>query len=558
MLAGELSVPELVARVLIQRGYGTPDTARQYLRPSLGDLVDPFRMRGMRVAAGRLREAIGRGDRILLYGDYDVDGTSSIVILKKALEIAGAPADFHVPHRLRDGYGMRPEVIQEAAARGTRLIISVDTGIRAGEVVRLAGELGMDVIITDHHLPDASLPPALAVLNPNQPGCDYPNKSLCGAGVAFKLVEALLIELGLPQARRWRLAESFLKMVAIATVADVVPLTGENRVIVKHGLDGLQRTPNPGLRSLLDVAGLEPGQRPTAGQVAFRIAPRINAAGRMASAGEVIELFLTGDPARARQLASQLHELNRDRQQTETDILTAALDECESLPVSDDQRGLVFAGDGWHRGVVGIVASRLVERFHRPVFVLGIDTERGEAQGSGRSIPPFHLLDSLESMADLFSRFGGHRQAAGVALPLDRLDEFRRRFNDYACRHLSPDDLCAQYDVDAVASVADLNQESVVHLMGMAPFGFGNPAPLLAILAADVRGEPELMKEKHLRVRLGQNGRWLVCKGWNWADRIDRLRGPRLDVAVTLEDDSFWGWSAILKDVRPVAGAASS
>ncbi|MFN7923183.1 MAG: single-stranded-DNA-specific exonuclease RecJ [Bryobacteraceae bacterium] len=549
-VARDLRIAPLVARILVRRGYGDSDSANAFLRPTLANLLDPYSMRGMRDAAGRLREAIARGEHILLYGDYDVDGTSSIVILKKALELAGASADFHVPHRLRDGYGMRPEVIREAAERGTKLIVSVDTGIRANEVVRLAGELGIDVIVTDHHLPESELPPAFAVLNPNQPGCEYRNKELCGAGVAFKLVQALLRELGMPEARQTKLAESFLKLVAIATVADVVPLTGENRVIVKHGLDGLERTPNHGLRELLNVAGLA-GARPTAGQVAFRVAPRINAAGRMASARDVIEMFLTQDPERAKQLASQLHDLNTDRQQTEADIVAAALEDTVANPVTDERRGLVFSGVGWHRGVVGIVASRMVERFHRPVFVLGIDEEKGEAVGSGRSVRGFHLLDALESMPELFVKFGGHKQAAGVTLPIANLSEFNRRFNEYACERIPADELRAQHEIDAVVSVPELHEESVSHLMALSPFGFGNPAPLLAVLDAQVGGVPEIMKEKHLKLRVGQQGRWLTCKGWNWAERAEQVRGPRLDVAVTVEDDAYWGWSATLKDARP-------
>ena len=274
-------------------------------------------MRGMDVAVERLRQAIERQDPILLYGDYDVDGTTSIVILKKALDLLNARAEFHVPHRLRDGYGMRAEVIEAAAAKGVKLIVSVDTGIRATEVVRQARELGIDVIVTDHHLPDAELPPALAVLNPNRSDCDYPEKHLCGAGVTFKLIQALFAASPFPRDRQLRLLDSFLKMVAIATIADIVPLSGENRVIVRRGLAGLRQVRNPGLRALIGVSGLTDGVPPSTHQVGFRIAPRINAAGRMDSALDVIDLFLTEDAERARQLASQLDVLNRERQEAE-------------------------------------------------------------------------------------------------------------------------------------------------------------------------------------------------------------------------------------------------
>jgi single-stranded-DNA-specific exonuclease len=313
-----LGIGAPAARLLWSRGFRDPEKARRFLEPSLDDLHDPLLMAGMKAAVARLHTAIERKEKILLYGDYDVDGTSAVVILKKGIELLGGTALFHVPHRLRDGYGMRNEVVEEAAAAEVTLIVSVDTGIRANDVVRHAAGFGIDVIVTDHHLPEAELPPAIAVLNPNRIDCGYPEKNLCGAGVALKLLQAIFHSFGVQEARRARLLESFLKIVAIATVADVVPLTGENRVIVKLGLAGLRQVNNAGLRALLDVSGLPEGESPSAGQVAFRVAPRINAAGRMASAKDVIELFLTNDEVRARVLAGQLHDLNKHRQETES------------------------------------------------------------------------------------------------------------------------------------------------------------------------------------------------------------------------------------------------
>ncbi|MBK5295314.1 MAG: single-stranded-DNA-specific exonuclease RecJ, partial [Acidobacteriia bacterium] len=484
-LAAALGVSGLVARILARRGMLRVEEAREFLAPDLRLLHAPGLMKGMEAAVRRLMGAIERREKILLYGDYDVDGTSSVVILKKALELCGASADYHVPHRLKDGYGMRPEVIEQAASIGTQLIVSVDTGIRAVDVVEQARELGIDVIITDHHLPEEALPPALAVLNPNQPGCGYPEKNLCGAGVAFKLVQGLIAALRMPEARVRRLTESFLKLVAIATVADVVPLTGENRVIVKHGLNGLSRTSNPGLRALLSVAGFEPGSAVTAGQVAFRVAPRMNAAGRMASARDVIELFMTEDEGEARRLAAGMHELNQDRQQTESEMVERILQQCVEQPVTDAMAALVFAGEGWHRGVVGIVASRIVERFHRPVFVLGIDAETALAQGSGRSIPAFHLLEALESMGELFTKFGGHRQAAGLTVGAGDVDEFRRRLNAYAVERLAPSDFVAQLEIDAEVRLSELTGVAVAEVLGLGPFGYGNPAPM--VMARGVR-----------------------------------------------------------------------
>ena len=557
-LSRALGIRLPAARVLCARELTDPDAARRFLRPSLADLHPPGALRGIEQAVARLRSAIALGQRILIYGDYDVDGTTSVVILTKAIEMAGGAASFFVPHRLRDGYGMRSEVVEKAATEGVKLIISVDTGIRAAEVVRRANELAIDVIITDHHLPEAELPAALAVLNPNRPDCGYPDKNLCGVGVAFKLVQALFASLDWPPARRQRVTESFLKLVAIGTVADVVPLMGENRIIVKYGLGGLGQVHNPGLRALLDVAGFSGGRLPSSTDVAFRIAPRINAAGRMDTANAVIEMFLTGDPERARVLAQQLHTLNGERQLAEAEVTQQIVEECARVPVGDDQRALVFVADNWHRGVLGIVASRLVERFHRPVFVLSRNPDDGLAQGSGRSIRPFHLLEALEAMPDLFERFGGHRQAAGLTLASDKIDAFRSRFNDYAAARLSLADLAPELEIDALLEFREIDERSVAEVLSLAPFGCGNPAPLFAALDVEVAGPPAVMKEKHLRIMLRQNGRTLSLKAWNFAARACELpAGARVDVAFTLEDDNYAAarglpaWGAVLRDCRP-------
>ena len=564
-LAAQLSVQPLVGNVLVNRGFTDSAAARDFLYPALELLHDPFLMRDMETAVTRLLRAIETAEPILLYGDYDADGTSSIVVLKKALGILGSHADFHIPHRLNDGYGMRSEIIERAAASGVRLIVSVDTGIRATDVVRYANSIGIDVIVTDHHLPEAELPPALAVLNPNRRDCSYPDKHLCGAGVTLKLVQALLARSALSQARQAALLDSFLKPVAIATVADIVPLTGENRVIVQRGLSGLRSVRNHGLRALLSVAGFDEGDCPSAHQVAFRLAPRINAAGRMATARDVIELFLTEDVTRARTLAEQLDVLNRERQQVETEVVEAILKQCEAGAAEHDSAALVFSGSGWHLGVLGIVASRLVERFCRPVFVLSdaAGRETGDKpclSGSGRSIPAFHLLEALESMPNLFTRFGGHRQAAGVMLRCDHLEEFRRRFGDLAGRALTSDDLRPQYNVDAEASFTDVTELCVKQVLTLGPFGFGNPAPVFLACGAEVAGPFKPSADaKHLTVPLRHNGRLLVCKAWNFGDRADLFApGAKLDVLFQIEDDLFsrkrgyGSWCVVVKDAKSV------
>jgi single-stranded-DNA-specific exonuclease len=552
-LAAALQITLPAARVLCHRGLADPDAAARFLRPSFDDLLDPLTLRDMAKAVERLRQAILAREKILIYGDYDVDGTTSVVLLTKTIELAGGAADFHVPHRLKDGYGMRPEVVERAAAEGVRLIVSVDTGIRAAEVVRRASELGIDVIVTDHHLPEAELPPALAVLNPNRPDCLYVEKNLCGAGVAFKLAQALMATLDWPAEKVRRIAESLLKMAAIATVADVVPLTGENRVIVKHGLDGLHTVRNPGLRALLDVAGFSE-VAPSARQVAFQIAPRMNAAGRMDTAKAVVEMFLTTDAARARDLAKQLHDQNAERQLVEAGIRET----CEGMAVDEAAAALVYYADDWHRGVLGIVASRLVERLRRPVFVLSRNPEDGLAQGSGRSIPAFHLLDALESMPELFVKFGGHAHAAGVTLDVVNVEEFRRRFNEYACARLTADDFLSRVEVDAVVELREITERAIEDVFSLAPFGHGNPAPMFAAMNVEVAGPPVVMKEKHLRVAVKQNGRTITLKAWNFAHRAGEFTaGARVDVAFQLEEDAYSaargypGWAAMLKDVRP-------
>ena len=566
-LQQHLGIERAVAAILSHRGYSDPSAAREFLSSKLTALEDPFLMRDMEAALTRVMRAIKDRERILLYGDYDVDGTSSIVVLKKAVEILGGVADFFIPHRLRDGYGMRNDVIERAAGSGVRLIVSVDTGIRANDVVRHAKARGIDVIVTDHHLPDVELPPAVAVLNPNRPDCSYPNKQLCGAGVTFKLVQAMLSRSTLPPERQAALLDSFLKPVAIATVADIVPLVGENRIIVRRGLSGLSRVRNAGLRALLAVAGFDDGETPSAHQVAFRLAPRINAAGRMASASDVIELFLTADEARARSLAEQLDVLNRERQQVETEIVETILRRCEEDgALADGKSALVFSGRAWHPGVLGIVASRLVERFSRPVFVLSdalnVDESEGpHLGGSGRSIPAFHLLEALESMPQLFRKFGGHRQAAGLTLHAKNLTEFQQRFDAFAASKLSAEDMRPSHFVDAQVAFRELSERCIQQVFSLGPFGFGNATPTFCATGIEVAGPPKVLKEdKHFSVALRHDGRTLFAKAWNFGQHRELLQqGTKLDVLFQIEDDPFSrkrgyaGWCLSLKDVRPSA-----
>lgn len=557
-LVSSLDITRVTAQVLAGRGFREPEAARRFLHPSLDDLHDPFRLAGLAKALERIKHAIANRERVLLYGDYDVDGTTSLVMLRKAIELAGHQAAIEVPNRLREGYGLHVPVVERAAEQGVRLLVSLDTGIRAHQALRRARELGLDAIVVDHHLPDRELPPALAIINPHQPGCHYPDKDLCAAGLTFKLVQALFRSLGWSPERQRRMLVSFLKVAAIGTVADVAPLVGENRVIVKYGLEGLRSVRNLGLRELLRVAGFSEGEAISAGHVAFRLAPRLNAAGRMADALEVVNLLMTEDPEEARQIAARLHGLNRQRQDAELEIMQQVFEQCLRTPPTAEQAALVFSAPEFHQGVVGIVAARLVERFHRPVFVLREDPAEGIAEGSGRSIPAFHLLEALEAMPDLFLRYGGHRQAAGVVLPLERVEEFRRRLNRFAATRLKPEDLRPCLQLEAHVRLSDLTDRTAAELLALAPFGCGNPSPVLGVMDAEVAAPPTILKQRHLRFALRQGEASLQVKAWDFAERLAEVQpGARVDAAITIEPDPYSagrggpGWSATLRDLRP-------
>jgi len=457
-------------------------------------------MMGLSVAVDRLDAAIAHKEPILIYGDYDVDGTMAVIILKTAIELCGGAADFHVPHRIREGYDMRDDVIERAAAAGIRLIISVDMGIRAFAPAETAQRLGVDLIVTDHHLPGPDgVPKAWAVVNPNQAGCEYPYKQLCGAGVAFKLAQGLM-QRRLDAKDHNKLLLSFLKLVAIATIADAVPLTGENRVFASLGLDALRRAVNPGLKALLEVAQISASRPPTSVEVAFRVAPRINAAGRMDVARDVIELFSVKDALRARELAAKLDQLNTDRQEEERRILKAVEERFTGDPALCDAYCIVVDGDGWHRGVIGITATRVVERYNRPTVVIAREGE--EAFGSGRSIPAFHLLGAIESCHDLFSRYGGHAHACGFAMPAANVEELRVRLDAFARTRLTPADFDPVLDLDAELWLGEITPELFQALRLLEPYGVGNPEPVFAARGVQLKAPPRILKDKHVKLKL--------------------------------------------------------
>jgi single-stranded-DNA-specific exonuclease len=503
---------------------------------------DPLRMLGMQAAVERVEAAIARREPILLYGDYDVDGTTAVVLLKTTIEMLGGVVCFHVPHRLREGYGLQSAVLETAYAEGVRLVITVDTGMRAFGEAETAQRLGLDLIITDHHLAQAddALPFALAILNPNQQRCGYPEKSLCGAAIALKLAQALL-ERHDAELARTKLLPSFLKMAAIATIADAVPLRGENRVIAALGLRELRRPVGAGLRALFAAAQLDPSTKPiTSFDVAFRLAPRINAAGRMDVASEIIELFCTRDAGRASELANKLEALNRERRETEARALAAIEDRLAKDAELADARLVVVDGDGWHRGVIGILASRVVERTAKPALVISV--EDGVARGSGRSVDGFQLLEAIETCADLFTRFGGHAFAVGFALPAASLPELKRRLAACAAERLAAREPERVLNIHAELPLHQITAVLAGWLRKLEPLGHGNPEPIFVARNAQVMSAPRIMKERHLRLELAQDEGTGAMRavGWDMAARSAELaiaKGSRVDVAYRIREN---------------------
>jgi single-stranded-DNA-specific exonuclease len=602
-LRGVANAGHILAPLLVRRGITDAEAANNFLSPSLSHLHAPERMMGLRAAVDRIDAAIERKEPILIYGDYDVDGTMAVIILKTAIELCGGCADFHVPHRIREGYGMRDDVIERAAALGIRLIISVDMGIRAFAPAETAHRLGVDLIVTDHHLPGPDgVPNALAVVNPNQKGCEYPYKQLCGAGVAFKVAQGLM-QRRLDANLQNKLLMSFMKVVAIATIADAVPLTGENRVFASLGLDALRKAVNPGLKALLEVAQISSKRPPTCGEVGYRIAPRINAAGRMDVARDVIELFSAKDPVRARELAAKLDHLNSDRQEEERRILRAVDERFTSDPTLCDAYCIVVDGEGWHRGVIGITATRVVERYNRPAVVISRDGD--EAFGSGRSIRAFHLLEAIESCGGLFSRYGGHSHACGFAMPSANVADLRARLDAFARTRLTPADFDPILDLDAELDLTEITPQLFQALELLEPYGMGNPEPVFAARGVQLAAPPRILKDKHvkLKVRAGAESRELSAAailatprchpdgaaisreekaaavaegypnrdhvrskitfdalGWHMAERMQQtplLAGDSIDVAFTIGNNDhpeYGGLELSLRDVKAVHG----
>jgi len=547
-LAGQLNIPEPLAAILVQRGLGAPDLAKAFLRPDLERLSDPLAWADMARAVALVAGVVRAGTPILVHGDYDVDGQCATALLTRVLRSVGGRVHGFVPHRLRDGYDFGPAGLAEAQRVGAGLIITCDCGISAVEAVRAARAAGIEVVITDHHLPGDELPPASAVLDPRRPDCASTDKNLCGAGVAFKLAQALGPALGASP----NLPLHFLDYVALATVADVVPLTGENRILVRHGLKMLSDSRWTGLCALVEAAGLA-GRPVKSGHVGFILAPRLNAAGRIGEPADGLRLLLADDPAAAAAIARELETLNARRQALDQRILDEAVELAEATLRPED-RALVLAADGWHPGVIGIVASRLVERYGRPAFLIGWDGDSG--RGSGRSIAGFDLHRALHRVGSHLEKYGGHHMAAGFTIRRPCYESFRVAFLDVARELLGPDDLVPAQRVDLELPLGLVSEELEKLMRYLEPCGPGNPAPVFGVRGARAVGARRV-GTNHLRFTLDDGSGVLPAIGFQWADVVpDAWLAQPLDVAFRLERDEWQGRTTLQARVASLAPSA--
>jgi len=549
-LAEGLEIHPLLAAILSGRGIADPESARRFLNPSLADMIDPALMKGMAAAVERLTAARLRNEPVCVYGDFDVDGITGTALLVSFLRRAGFTCGYFIPNRFDDGYGLKIEALERIIASGATLILSVDCGITAIDEALHCRSRGVDLIIVDHHSPGDSIPEAVSVLNPLQPGCAYPFKALAGVGVAFNLLVALRAALraeGLfssgngPDLREW------LDLVALGSIADVVPLTGQNRMYAAYGLRLLSNSVKPGIQALKRVAGL--AAEVNCGHVGFRLAPRLNAAGRMESAVPGVELLLSSDPAESQRVAEELDAANAERQNIERSIFDDAVAQVESSGGMPERRSIVLASHSWHQGVIGIVASRLVERYHRPTILIALG-EHGAAKGSGRSIPGFHLLDAIRGCAGHLERFGGHRYAAGIGLAADNVAGFAAAFEAESGRILGDTELVPRLEIDVEVWPEDLTRELAQELKRLEPFGAGNPEPVLVMRGLTVT-ERRVVGEGHLRLRLSSGNRSFGAIAFRMAERD--TAGP-IDVAFFPEMNEWNGSSSLqlrIKDLRP-------
>ena len=547
-LKKEFNTSEIIAKVLANRGIESLKSSHNFFNPSNDQLHDPFIMKNMDIAVDRISKNIQNQKPILIFGDYDVDGTTGASLLYLGLKDLNAIVEYYIPHREKEGYGLSTGGIDYAQSIGADLLITCDCGINAFKPVDDAADQGIDVIITDHHIPDKKLPNAYAVLNPKQKGCEYPFKGLCGCGVAFKLISALSEQSEIEQ----NLGLNYLDLVALATSADMVPILDENRVLVHCGLDQLEESNSPGIHQLLVQTGLV-GESLNVGKLVFGLAPKINAAGRMGDANRTVELLTTSDKNRAEELASILVRENKRRQLIQEDIVNDAIRQVYAQVDLENSKVVIVGSKGWHPGVIGIVASRIKDEFSRPAIVIAFD-EDGIGKGSARSIPKLDLYDALAYASKFLEGFGGHPMAAGLTVLEDRFENFKSLFLRNVNKILSDDDLISVISIDGEMELKDINPRFMRFLEKLGPFGPGNMRPKFMSRNLQVSGQPRLMgKGEHIRFIVSQNGRNYPAVGFKLSSHYeDLIRGVPIDLAYVVEVNEWQGQSNIQLNVRDI------
>lgn len=531
-----LGIKHLTASLLVSRGLSNPDDADEFLNPQLTSLIDPFKLKDMDKAIARIKDAILENQQVTIYGDYDADGVSATTILMRLFKEIGQKVNYYIPNRLKGGYGLSTDTVSEIANDGTKLLITVDCGINSIEEVTLARDLGMDVIITDHHEVGNELPPAVAIINPKRPDCEYPFKELAGVGVAFKLAWALAKELsqGDKVSTKYReFLKNMLGIVALGTITDVVPLLEENRILAKWGLDAMTSAGNAGLHALIESCGLR-DRKLTSHEVAFKMGPRLNAAGRLGDASLCVELLITESFEQALNIAAELEIKNKERQAMGNKTLEEARNFITSNNEFDSEMGVVLAKEGWHQGVIGIVASRLVEEFHRPTVLISV--ENGEGRGSGRSVPDFNIYTLLQECSHLLTSFGGHNCAAGLAIKEENIEEFQATFNKLAAQRISRKDLTNILNIDASTDLDQLTHAQMIELMKLEPFGHSNSEPIFEVKGIQIGGRPKVIgsKGQHISFYAKQNNVSFRAVGFGHADKFNMLNGnDYYDIAFT-------------------------
>jgi single-stranded-DNA-specific exonuclease len=554
-LADETSLQSNIVKILLNRGLDTPETIQRFLHPELTDLKDPFEMVGMEAGIDRLTVALYENEKILIYGDYDVDGITATSLLYMVLNKLGANADFYLPNRLTEGYGLSKEGIDLAKEQGVSLIVTVDTGITAVEEIKYALSIGIDVVVTDHHEPGGEIPEALAIINPKQYDCDYGGE-LSGVGVAFKFAQALYVRLGQDGEELYE----HLDLVALGTSADIVPLVDENRVLTKYGIKQIARTTKPGIKSLAFVSGLM-GKEIGTGQVVFILAPRLNAIGRLGDARQAARLLSTRDERLASEIARKLDSENRRRKEIDEKTLNEALRQMSETVDLEHDKAIVLGAEGWHQGVIGIVASRLVERYHLPTVMIAITD--GEGKGSARSIPGFHLCEALKECENLLIRYGGHKYAAGLSIKAENIPEFRERFKKVSRDKLTVEDTTPKLHIDLEVELTHATEEFVETLEQFSPFGPQNMRPIFLTRNCEVVGTPYVVGTNHLKMKVGKDGAVLDVIGFGFGEMARHLSqtGCLVDIVYALEFNTYRGVTKIqvrLRDIKPTVGEFST